>query len=117
MNVYISADMEGISGIAAWLQADETGRDYATARLWMTEEVNAAVEGAIRGGATGVLVKDSHETGVNILLDKLHPAAELITGWGPLRSMVEGVDDTFDAVMLVGYHARGMTVGGTLAHT
>jgi D-amino peptidase len=117
MNIFISADIEGMAGIVGWHQANNDERDYGTARLWMTEQVNAAVEGAISAGATGVLVKDAHETATNILLDKLHPAAELISGWGPLGSMVEGVDESFDAVMLLGYHARAMTPGGTLAHT
>jgi D-amino peptidase len=62
-------------------------------------------------------LKDSHNTATNILLEELHPAAELISGWGPLHSMAEGVNSTFGAVFLIGYHARGCTVGGTLAHT
>lgn len=117
MNIFISADIEGMAGIAGWHQAETDGRDYSTARQWMTDQVNAAVEGAIRGGATSVVVKDAHDSGANILLDKLHPQAELISGWGPFHSMVEGVDESYDAVMLLGYHARAMTVGGTLAHT
>jgi len=115
--VFISADIEGMAGIVGWHQACNTEPDYGTARLWMTEQVNAAIEGAVAAGATTVLVKDAHETATNIPLDKLHPAAELISGWGPLGSMVEGVDESFDAVMLLGYHARAMTPGGTLAHT
>jgi D-amino peptidase len=117
MNIFISADIEGMAGIVGWHQAEHSERDYGTARLWMTDQVNAAIEGAVSAGATTVLVKDAHETATNILLDKLHPAAELISGWGPLGSMVEGVDESFDAVMLLGYHARAMTLGGTLAHT
>jgi D-amino peptidase len=117
MNIFISADIEGMAGIVGPHQQFEEGRDYGLARLWMTEEVNAAVKGAVRAGATSVVVKDAHNTGTNILLDKLHPAAELISGWGPLGSMVEGIDESFDAVMLLGYHARAETAGGTLAHT
>jgi len=117
MNIFISADIEGMAGVVGWHQAEHDQRDYAMGRLWMTEQVNAAVEVAIQAGATGVVVKDAHDTATNILLDKLHPAAELISGWGPLGSMVEGLDESFDAVMLLGYHPRAMTVGGTLAHT
>ncbi len=117
VNIFISADIEGMAGIVGWHQAETDGRDYAIGRLWMTEQVNAAVEGAIKGGATSVVVKDAHDSGMNILLDKLHPAAELIAGWGPVNSMVEGLDESFDAVMLLGYHARALSVGGTLAHT
>jgi D-amino peptidase len=63
------------------------------------------------------VVKDAHCDAANILLDRLHPDAELISGWGPMRSMVEGVDSGFAAVFLIGYHARAGTVDGTLAHT
>lgn len=117
MNIYISADIEGMAGIGGWHQAETDGRDYGLGRQWMTDQVNAAVEGAVEAGATTILVKDAHDTATNILLDKLHPAAELIVGWGPLKSMVEGVDESFDAVLLLGYHARAETVKGTLAHT
>lgn len=93
------------------------GARYAQACEWMTREVNAAIEGALEAGARKIVVKDSHHNGTNIFLDQLHPAAELISGWGPLNSMVEGVDSTFDAVFLIGYHARAATPDGTLAHT
>lgn len=117
MNVFISADIEGIGGVMDAMHQEPGNPGYKLACEWMTAEVNAAVEGALQGGARRVVVKDSHNTGTNIDLDKLHPAAELISGWGPLRSMVEGIDETFNALFLIGYHPRGMTLGGTLAHT
>lgn len=117
MNVFISADIEGIGGVVGKLHWSDQGARYRQACEWMTAEVNAAVEGALEAGAKRVLVKDSHNDGTNILLDQLNPAAELLTGWGPLNSMVEGVDASFQAVFLIGYHARGQTLGATLAHS
>lgn len=117
MKVFISADIEGINGVVTDQHAEQSGLDYGKAREWMTLEVNAAVEGALAGGAKQVVIKDAHNTAVNIELDKLHPAAELISGWGMLGSMVEGLEAGYDAVFLIGYHARAMTLGGTLAHT
>jgi D-amino peptidase len=117
MNVFISADIEGVGGVMGWHQGDPTGRDYKLACQWMTAEVNAAIEGCLAAGATSIVVKDSHNEANNIELDKLHPAAELISGWGPLGSMVEGIDEQFDALVLIGYHARSSSVRGTLAHT
>lgn len=117
VNIFISADIEGVDGVFGWHQADAQGKDYGIAREWMTEEVNAAVAGAVQAGATSILVKDAHDGANNIVLDKLHSAAELVSGWGPTGSMVEGIDESFDALMLIGYHARACTVGGTLAHT
>ncbi len=117
MNVFISADIEGIGGVMSKSHHDPEGADYRKACDWMVQEVNAAIEGALAAGAKRIVVKDSHNTGTNIELDKLHPAAELINGWGPLGSMVEGLDESFDALFLIGYHARAMTIDGTLAHT
>lgn len=117
MNVFISADIEGICGVVAARHWDPTGSDYRQACTWMAEEVNAAIEGALEAGAKQIVVKDSHNSGINIDLERLHPYAELISGWGPLGSMVEGVDSSFDAVFLIGYHARAATIDGTLAHT
>ncbi len=117
MKVFISADIEGIGGVMCGAHQEPGSDAYNLACEWMTGEVNAAVAGACDAGAKRIVVKDSHNTGTNIRLDQLHPAAELISGWGPLRSMVEGIDGSFDALFLIGYHARGMTLGGTLAHT
>lgn len=117
MKIFISADIEGICGVMGDEHWSPKGSDYAKAREWMTLEVNAAVEGALQAGARQVVVKDSHNTATNIEFDKLHPDAELICGWGPLGSMVEGVDESFQGVFLVGYHARVGTIDGTLAHT
>lgn len=117
MNIFISADIEGVCGVMGSLHWDPAGAQYAKACAWMTQEVNAAIEGALEAGAKRIVVKDSHNDGTNIPLDLLHPSAELISGWGPLNSMVEGLDRTFNAVFLIGYHARGATPDGTLAHT
>jgi len=117
MNVFISADIEGIGGIMDWTQAMPDGIHYKRSCEWMVEEVNAAIEGALEAGASTIVVKDSHGPATNIDLAKLHPAAELISGWGPTGSMAEGIDATFDVLFLIGYHARATTIGGTLAHT
>ncbi len=117
MNVFISADMEGICGVCTLNQWEPGGSGYARACEWMTAEVNAAVEGAIEAGAAKVVVKDAHCDGNNIDMERLAPEAELISGWGPLNSMVEGISPEFNAVVLIGYHARGSTADGTFAHT
>ena len=117
VNVFISADMEGICGVSSRVHWSADGADYKRAREWMVQEVNAAIEGALQAGAKRIVVKDAHESATNIELDRLHAMAELISGWGPLGSMVEGVNPDFDVVFLIGYHARATTVAGTLAHT
>jgi D-amino peptidase len=116
MKVYISADIEGISGVVNSTQTTPQGYDYNRARKLMTEEVNAAVKGAKLAGAEKILVNDSHGPMTNLLIEELDEDAVLISGSKKLLGMMEGIDDTFDAALLIGYHARHNT-SGTLAHT
>lgn len=118
LKVFISVDMEGISGVINWEDVSRNGKDYDLFRKLMTEETNAAVEGAIAAGATEILVRDSHGSARNILPDMLHPEAILLRDWagGPLV-MMEGIDETFDAVIFIGYHAREGTPDAVLKHT
>jgi D-amino peptidase len=115
--VFISADMEGISGVTALRQISSRESEYAQARLWMTEDVNAAVTGAAEGGATEVVVRDAHGPAINILPDRLHPSARLIAGWTPALDMMQGCDASFGVAFFVGYHPGPPAQGGVLSHT
>jgi D-amino peptidase len=118
LKVFISVDMEGVCGVVHWEDVSRSGKDYGLFRRLMTEEANAAIEGALAAGATEILVRDSHGSARNILPDLLHPKAELIRDWAHSPfSMMEGIDETFDAVIFVGYHARANTPNATLDHT
>lgn len=119
LKVFISVDMEGICGVINW--PDETahgGPDYGMFRTLMTQEANAAIAGAAAAGATEILVRDAHGSGRNILPEMLDPRARLLRDWtyGPL-SMMEGIDQTYDAVLFIGYHARAGTPDAVLDHT
>ncbi|MDP6520026.1 MAG: M55 family metallopeptidase [Planctomycetota bacterium] len=118
MKIYISADIEGIAGIAHWDEATPDKPEYGVFRERMTEHVAAACEGAIAGGATEIVVKDAHEGGRNILAERLPRCAQLIRGWSehPLL-MVQELDPSFDAVAFVGYHSMAGSGGNPLAHT
>jgi len=118
LKVFISVDMEGISGLVSGEETSPTGRDYGLFRQLMTEEANAAIEGALQAGATEVVVRDAHAGALNILPNLLNPEARLVREWslGPL-DMMEGIDQTFDAVFFVGYHAQAGTPDAVLAHT
>jgi len=115
--VYISADMEGITGLVDREQVTSTGLDFNIARRWMTLEVNAAIEGAFEAGATKVVVNDSHGDMRNLLPDLLDQRAFLISGTSKPLGMMQGIDSTFDAVMFIGYHAMAGTVDAVLDHT
>lgn len=117
MKIYISADMEGISGVSSLKQIRADTPEYAMARTWMTEDVNAAVEGAVSAGASEVLVRDAHGRATNIPPDRLHPKARLMAGWMPNMDMLQGLDSTYGVVFLVGYHPGPPSKGGVLSHT
>lgn len=117
MKVYISCDMEGISGVVAGKQTDGSGEEYKRAQKLMTGELNAAIEGAVAGGASEVLVNDSHGDMRNILIEELNPNAQLISGSPKPLSMMQGIDSSFDAAFLVGYHAQAGTAYSVLDHS
>ncbi len=118
LKVFISVDMEGITGVVNVDDARRSGKDYDYFRQTMTREANAAIEGAIAAGATEIIVRDSHGSALNLLPEMLHRGAKLIRDWsdGPM-SMMEGIDATYDAAIYVGYHAKAGTPNGVLDHT
>jgi D-amino peptidase len=118
LKVYISADMEGVSGVAAWtVQANSKGREYEKFRQLMTKEVNAAIKAAFDAGASGVLVSDSHGDAQNLEVEQLDRRVELIRGGPRPLSMMEGIDESFGAAVFIGYHAAEGEAEATLAHT
>lgn len=116
MRIYISADMEGITGLVDADDVQPGGRDYERGRRAMTDDVNAAVCGALRAGATEVVVNDAHGPMRNLTADTLDPKARLIRGKPKLMGMVEGLTADFDAMVCVGYHSRA-GAHGVLSHS
>lgn len=115
--VYISVDMEGISGINGSEQTSAGQPEYGRARKLMAEDANAAIRGAFAGGASDVVVNDSHGSQRNLLPEDLDPRARLISHSFKRHGMMEGLDDTFDAVVFIGYHAKADAPRGLFAHT
>jgi D-amino peptidase len=110
--------MEGITGVVNWEEVSRDGKDYDYFRRIMSLEANAAVLGAFDAGASEVVVRDSHGSARNILPDLLDPRARLIRDWsGGPKSMMEGIDESFDAVVFIGYHAKAGTPDALLEHT
>ncbi|WP_174614723.1 M55 family metallopeptidase [Virgibacillus ihumii] len=116
MKVFISADIEGVSGVVGREHTARDGKEHDLARKLMTDEVNACIEGTLQEGAREIVVNDSHGTMRNILQDYLFSEAELILGSPKKLAMMEGIDETFDAAFFVGYHTR-MGADGILNHT
>lgn len=116
--VFISIDIEGINGIVNWDETDPKYPRYQEFKEELQREVNAACRGAIKAGATEILIKDAHDSARNINITDLPECASLLRGWeGGISSMMAGLDKTFDAVMFVGYHSPSRSDGNSLSHT
>ena len=116
-SVWISVDMEGIGGVAAYSQVMMHGPEYERARTWMTDEVNAAIEGASSAGAARFCVNDSHGNMHNIYADELDPRAELLVGTAKPWSMGQGIDGGYDTAFFIGYHGMAGHPRAVLDHT
>ena len=117
MRVYVSVDMEGVAGVVHVDQTRRAGHDYERARRWMTAEANAAILGAYDGGATAIIVNDSHGDMRNLAIDDLDPRAEVISGSLKPMSMAEGISVGLGCALFVGYHAGAGSRAGILDHT
>lgn len=118
MKVFISADIEGVNNIATWDETDNRSSEYQYFRKQMTEEVAAACRAAKEAGATEIFVKDAHDSARNLILKDLPEYIKLHRGWeGAPCSMMAGLDESFDAVMFIGYHSPASSDGNPLSHT
>lgn len=117
MNVFISADMEGITGLTTPEDVVSGERAYDRGTELLHGDVNAAIEGAFDGGASEIVVNDSHSGMRNLDRSRLDDRATLIRGNTKPRSMMQGLAPEHDVVFFVGYHAKAGTPGGVLNHT
>jgi len=117
MKILIAVDMEGITGVTTWDHVTPGHAEYARFRRLMTQDVNAAIRGACDAGADEIVVADGHWNGSNILVEELDPRARLNSGSPSPFSMMQGIDESVDGVMFIGYHARNGTPNAVLDHT
>ncbi len=117
MKVFISSDIEGTAGIVDWEQVRGPGVEYEIGRQLLTDEVNAAIDGAVQAGAGHILVNDAHRTMHNLRPGALHHHASYLSGRHKPLYMMEGLDATFAAVFMVAYHGAIGAERAILSHT
>jgi D-amino peptidase len=115
--IFISADMEGITGVVQPAQLGPDGFEYQRAREWMTGEVSAAVAAIRESGPADIVVCDSHGNGQSLLIDKLPEDVQVVRGFPRPLEMMQGVDQSFAAAMFIGYHGSEWTPGAVRGHT
>jgi D-amino peptidase len=116
MKVFLSTDMEGTAGIVDWQQCVGDGPEAQAGRQLLLAEVNAAIEGAMAGGATQIVVNDSHSAMRNLPADQLAGRASYLSGSHKPLYMMQGLEDSFDAVLFISYHGSVGAPAG-LSHT
>lgn len=118
MKIFISADIEGVTGCTDWNETNKDHKDYPYFAIQMSKEVDAACKGAIAAGAEEIMVNDAHETGRNIDHNLLPRNTKLVRSWsGEGYSMVQELDDGYDALLFIGYHSASGQNTNPLAHT
>lgn len=118
MRVFISVDIEGVTGVCSPAECDEFGSErWLRACAEMRADLDAALAGCAAAGVAEVVVSDGHDTGYNLHPDGLPAGVTLVSGAQQDLSMMQGIDPGFDAALFVGYHAMAGTEAGTLAHT
>ena len=117
LKIFISSDMEGVVGAVTAEQLRPGGFEYERFRGFMTAEVNAAIEAAREAGATEIVVADSHGNGQNLLIERLPEDVTVVRSWPREFRMMGGIDDSFDGVIFLGYHAGTANMDGVRAHT
>lgn len=116
--IFISVDMEGITGVVMPNQLTPTGNEYEHYRAIMTNEVNAAIAGARKAGATEFVIADGHGNFQNLIIDSLPKDARIVRGEPRPLIMMDGVQDgKFDGAMFIGYHASSVSLEGVRAHS
>jgi D-amino peptidase len=118
LRLFVSVDLEGIGGVGTGAMTSASGKDYATARRLVTDEVGVVVAAILaRAPDAEILINDSHGDHQNVLHTELDPRVEYIQGSIKPLGMVQGLDDTFDGAVFLGYHAKAGDPDGVLAHT
>ena len=118
MKIFVSADIEGTTGIAMWDETENGHPRYAYFQKQMTREVTAACEGAMDAGVTEFLIKDAHDSACNLIPDMLPEEALLLRGWArDPKAMMAGLDESFGGVFFTGYHSGAGMDTSPLSHT
>jgi D-amino peptidase len=116
VKVFLSTDMEGTAGIVDWAQCVGDGPEATAGRRLLLAEVNAAIDGAVAGGATEIVVNDSHGAMRNLPAAELAGHASYIAGSHKPLYMMQGLDESFGACLFISYHGSAGAPAG-LSHT
>lgn len=116
MKIFISTDMEGIEGISSW-------NEMTTKEAWcaglLKQELTYVISTLLKNAdIQEICICDSHSRGENLLYGSFgDERVTHVKGYPRRNYMMEGLDETFDAVFLLGYHASIGTLNGGMDHS
>ncbi len=117
MDIYITLDVEGVTTVTNLEQIRHGEPEFSATRVLLTEEINAAIDGALAAGVDDILVNEGHGSHRNIIPKELNRKARLLTGRNKLFHLMHGIDRGFEAMFMIGYHAGAGKQYGVLNHT
>jgi len=115
--LFVSVDLEGCTGVVTEDHTEPGRPAWEEARRLMRADLDAVIEGCRAGGAGEIVVCDAHDRGTNLRAAGLPAGVRLVSGSPPPLGMMAGIDESFDAALFVGYHARAGTTCAVLDHT
>lgn len=113
MKFMIRSDIEGVTGVTTYQQAE--GSEFGHAML--ANDLSAAIEGLLSSGDHEIVIYDEHTDGRNVALEDLPGSVSVICGKPPYRPDWGGIDSSYDAMIMVGFHARSGVKGALLPHS
>jgi D-amino peptidase len=113
MRFMIRSDIEGVTGVTTYAEAEGS----AFGRAMLANDLNACLEGLLAAGDHEIVIYDEHTDGRNVDLAALPDCVSVIRGKPPYRPEWGGIDAGFDAMLMVGFHARSGVAGALLPHT
>jgi len=116
LKLYISVDMEGATGIVNPSQVRAGSPEYALGCRMQEHDLLAAIDGAVKGGATEIVVNDAHSRMINLDINSIPGGIRLTSGSPKKLGMMEGIDGC-DAAFFICYHAMAGTRAAILDHT
>lgn len=116
----IRCDIEGVSGVVSYDQADPGKPEYSIGKKYFMSDLLAVVNGLIDGGADEIHIYDEHCEGRNIELEKLPQTDKVVVyaGKPPYTAVdIGGLDGSFTGLILVGFHSKRGSKDCLLQHS
>jgi len=113
--IWIYADMEGINNITDWQEVNPAFIKYKKGAELMTEEVNSAIQGIRKCGCENIFINDLHWFYNNLIWGKI--STKVLSCAGSNLNIKDFFSKNFDAVVIVGMHAKNETKNAILPHS